>query len=189
MPRSPLARLSLPWGAGLGCQSELEKSKLIPILLSNTALSAETATFITLIGMIEENWDPVQQEHFITCCTVLQIQLSPAEGLHGHPRVALEILKDYQSTCPELAASHCWDSTARLTEDWSTEKPRERGQLSLGCHPQEKDLGCKQGSTPPMLHACSVPHGAAPKVSHLSSPHCMTPQHFAAPSAFWSILL
>lgn len=69
------------------------------------ALSAETATFITLIGMIEENWDPVQQEHFITCCTVLQIQLSPAEGLNGPPRVALETLKDYKSTCPEPAAS------------------------------------------------------------------------------------
>lgn len=67
------------------------------------ALSAETETFITLIGMIEENWDPVQQEHFITCCTVLQIQLSPAEGLNGPPRVALQILKDYKSTCPEPA--------------------------------------------------------------------------------------
>lgn len=55
--------------------------------------------------MIEENWDPVQQEHFITCCTVLQIQLSPAKGLNGPPRVALEILKDYKSTCPEPSAS------------------------------------------------------------------------------------
>lgn len=55
--------------------------------------------------MIEENWDPVQQEHFITCCTVLQIQLSPAEGLNGPPRVALEILKDYKSTCPEAGVS------------------------------------------------------------------------------------
>lgn len=124
--------------------------------------------------MIEENWDPVQQEHFITCCTVLQIQLSPAEGLNGPPRVALEILKDYQSTCPELAASHCQDSTACLIEDRSTGKPRERGQLSLGCHPQEKELGCKQGSTPPMPLVCSLPHGAAPKVGHLSSSHCMT---------------
>jgi len=66
--------------------------------------------------MIEENWDPVQQEHFITCCTVLQIQLSRAEGLNGPPRVALEILKDYKSTCPEPAVSpfaRAWEEASR----------------------------------------------------------------------------
>lgn len=50
-----------PWASH---GASLRNSNLIPIWLSNMALSAETATFITLIRRIEENWDPIQQEHF-----------------------------------------------------------------------------------------------------------------------------
>lgn len=58
-----------PW-ASFG--ASLRNSNLIPIWLSNMALSAETATFITLIGRMEENWDPIQQQsfyHMLHCLT------------------------------------------------------------------------------------------------------------------------
>lgn len=176
---STSTRLTLPAPAGLRCRTELEKSKLIPILLSNAALSAETATFITLIGMIEENWDPVQQEHFITCCTVLQIQLSPAEGLNGPPRVALEILKDYKSTCPEPAASPLprpGSSTVCLSGGWSSlvhvQGSPEKGDSchwDASHHEKGRDASRALPTRPhPMLHAPPVPQGATPKLGHLS---------------------
>lgn len=188
LPRGSTSRLTLPAPAGLRCRTELEKSKLIPILLSNTALSAETATFITLIGMIEENWDPVQQEHFITCCTVLQIQLSPAEGLNGPPRVALETLKDYKSTCPEPAAAPLprpGSITVCLAGGWSSpvpaqRSPEKRGQLPPGCFPPGKGQGCKQGSpceaTSHAVHTSSA-SGCHPKTrSFVPAKHEMPPE-------------
>lgn len=179
LPRGSTSRLTLPAPAGLRCRTELEKSKLIPILLSNTALSAETATFITLIGMIEENWDPVQQEHFITCCTVLQIQLSPAEGLNGPPRVALETLKDYKSTCPEPAAAPLprpGSITACLSGGWSSLVPAQRSpEKGDSCHwdashhERGRDASRALPARPhPMLYAPPMPQGATPKLAHLS---------------------
>lgn len=53
--------------------TELQKSKPIPTWLSDMNQSAETATLITLMEMMDENWDPspICRTHY----SVLQIQL------------------------------------------------------------------------------------------------------------------